>query len=116
MKRLSCRGVQGRLSSLPFFEDRKIKGNEHEVSAVVYLFEEFFEVEGDALFVKDAEGLGHDYRRNENNAFSLFAFLEDFGGLAAYFGTVGEPPDEGMCIRYEIHRQFNPLPCCRGIS
>ena len=70
---------------------RVIKGNDDEMLAVVYPFQQFLEVEGYALFVEYAEGLRDDDGRDKYDGFPFFAFFKYRGCFLAELGAVREP-------------------------
>lgn len=87
------------------FKNRIIKRHDDKILAVTNLFEEFPEIEGEALFVKDTQGFSKHNRRYDNDIFSQLAVCEDLDRFPAELGTIGEPPDKGMCIRYKVHEK-----------
>src|SRR5208337_3325006 len=84
----------------------RIEGNDNKLIAVVYLFEKLFEVEGYALFVKDAERLSNDNRRHEENALPFFTPFEYLYSLRAHFRAVRKPPEKCMSIGNKVHGTF----------
>lgn len=43
-------------------------------------------------------------------------FIEDFFSNLAYFGVVGEMPEEGVCVREESSAGLIFGSCCKEIS
>jgi len=62
---------------------------------IFYLFEEFFKIIRDPLFLKNTEGFSDNDGGNKNENFPVLAFLKNFKSRRTNPGAVCKPPNKG---------------------